>query len=55
MQTKTEESPRIMEELKHRGNTLVKFFKYKDIKQKYRKGKKSGSLPAALKQVDTSE
>ena len=42
-----------MGDLKQRGNTLVKFFKYKEIKQKYRKGKKSESLPSALKQVDT--
>ena len=34
-----------MEELKQRDNTMVKFFKYKEIKQKYKKGKRAETLP----------
>ena len=39
-----------MEELKQRDNTMVKFFKYKEIKQKYKKGKRAETLPSKLMQ-----
>ena len=45
-----QESPRLMEELKQRDNTMVKFFKYKEIKQKYKKGKRAETLPSKLMQ-----